>query len=502
MKNLFTHILIFIFSATAVAQNGEKLLNDFPKGIYDVGFKVIETYDYSRTYQKNRLDNNEDSRPMQIAVWYPSRPGNNKLTLKKYIEISSRSTLLVKNKLTEKEALQDFLNAAHINKVEAERFINLHLNASMNALHLDDTFPLVIYAPGMSASWNDNFLLGEYLASKGYVVMASKSRGLNSIGMSATWSGVESQTRDMEFIRSEARKLPFVDFTKTNVIGRSWGAISALLYSIRNKNVNSITSLDGTLSYNAMTLMKDSEYPGGEYVYSPILLAVGKNRAKTATPIDKVNYYENVKYADAYQAEYTHMPHTAFGSYFLLYHYLLRKNFGETTASNLIDGYLKNIEHVAGFLNHYNTSQKKELWHLKSNESMQFYSKKAKSPLLLNYGDFGYQLDVYGVDSAINVYRETAKLDLSYANKELFNASYINAYAYKCLGRNNIDDALKLLELAVEVFPNNFNLFDSLGEIKLEKGLKKEALKAYEMSLKLNPKNENAKSMIYKLKNK
>lgn len=54
---------------------------------------------------------------------------------------------------------------------------------------------------------------------------------------------------------------------------------------------------------------------------------------------------------------------------------------------------------------------------------------------------------------------------------------------------NKIVEAIEILKLNVEKFPNSWNTYDSLGEAYLIKGSKELAILNYEKSLKLNPKN-------------
>jgi tetratricopeptide (TPR) repeat protein len=54
---------------------------------------------------------------------------------------------------------------------------------------------------------------------------------------------------------------------------------------------------------------------------------------------------------------------------------------------------------------------------------------------------------------------------------------------------NKIVEAIEILKLNVEKFPNSWNTYNSLGEAYLIKGSKELAILNYEKSLKLNPKN-------------
>lgn len=72
----------------------------------------------------------------------------------------------------------------------------------------------------------------------------------------------------------------------------------------------------------------------------------------------------------------------------------------------------------------------------------------------------------------------------------------LNVVSYKLLQADRAPLAARVLEMAIEVYPEAFNLYDSYGEILRELGRLDESIKNYEKSLELNPKNENAKQML------
>ena len=76
-------------------------------------------------------------------------------------------------------------------------------------------------------------------------------------------------------------------------------------------------------------------------------------------------------------------------------------------------------------------------------------------------------------------------------------ADDVNIIGYEWLeDKQNPTAAIKVFEYAVSVMPNNWDLYDSLGEAYLENKDWSNALKNYEKSLVLNPKNENAVKKI------
>jgi Tol biopolymer transport system component len=63
---------------------------------------------------------------------------------------------------------------------------------------------------------------------------------------------------------------------------------------------------------------------------------------------------------------------------------------------------------------------------------------------------------------------------------------------YRLMGEGRIDEAVAVLEIAVQRFPDAWNAWDSLGEAYRYAGEKELSVRSYEKSLELNPDNENA----------
>jgi CubicO group peptidase (beta-lactamase class C family) len=80
-----------------------------------------------------------------------------------------------------------------------------------------------------------------------------------------------------------------------------------------------------------------------------------------------------------------------------------------------------------------------------------------------------------------------------------FNSSDLNFLGYTLLRSGQIDDAIKVFQANVAFYPNDSNVYDSLGEGLMNSGRKDEAIANYKKSLELDPKNENGKMMLEKL---
>ena len=74
----------------------------------------------------------------------------------------------------------------------------------------------------------------------------------------------------------------------------------------------------------------------------------------------------------------------------------------------------------------------------------------------------------------------------------LASAGGLNGLAYEIAGAGMTDAALAVLQAAVELYPQEANLYDSLGEFYLKKGSKEKAIEFYKKALAASDKYPNA----------
>jgi len=98
-----------------------------------------------------------------------------------------------------------------------------------------------------------------------------------------------------------------------------------------------------------------------------------------------------------------------------------------------------------------------------------------------------------GIDKAV---RNFKRAKASKENRLTFNENDLNSLGYSLLNRKMNAESIKVLRLALEIYPSSANLFDSLGEACMRSGDKKNAIINYEKSLEINPSNNNAKEIL------
>jgi glyoxylase-like metal-dependent hydrolase (beta-lactamase superfamily II) len=102
-----------------------------------------------------------------------------------------------------------------------------------------------------------------------------------------------------------------------------------------------------------------------------------------------------------------------------------------------------------------------------------------------------------GIDAAVATYRRLRAKEPTSWN---FAENQLNFLGYQLLFRDMVDEAIVILELNVEAYPDAFNTYDSLGEAYMTAGQSELAIANYEHSLELNPDNANATAMLRRLR--
>jgi uncharacterized membrane protein len=101
-----------------------------------------------------------------------------------------------------------------------------------------------------------------------------------------------------------------------------------------------------------------------------------------------------------------------------------------------------------------------------------------------------------GVDAAVTQYYE---LKTSAPATYNFDEGQLNHIGYQLIRANKFKEAIRILQLNVEAYPESSNAYDSLGEAYMDDGNKPQAIANYQKSLQLNAKNGGAVKMLQKL---
>lgn len=287
MKFVIMILICALTFAGAFAQT-ELDWKDLKKGTYEIGFSVNHVYDSSRSF------GNMDKRPLQISIWYPAMRNSDSLQVhyEYYLNLSSSTidfSAIGKEHFTTKPVIKKY--GIHGNTL---------MKAKYNAEIATGTFPVILFIPGNNSKPTAYFILLEYLASHGFIIVSSPSMGHNEErGSPESELTLKARLNDTEFLLKYLKHLPTVDASKIGLLGHSAGGLTMIMLASKMQHpINAIISMDGSEGglQNPFKLVKNELLPAKtmQGIVYKICIAGKKGSTVTTWPTLKVlSLFEN-----------------------------------------------------------------------------------------------------------------------------------------------------------------------------------------------------------------
>jgi dienelactone hydrolase len=503
-------LTIFILFQASVLQ-GQTSLNeiDLNNGNYRVGFKHYLTSDSTRTYRRIFDYKNQGiPRPVPISIWYPSneKPNNiEPMTVLNYMEI-----------LKEEEEWEYLPNEQILNWFDYpntpanQNHLNEQTGAYPKIEPANGKFPVVVYAPSHQASSIENFALCEYLASHGYLVISTPSRGTETrFFEGGTEKNMETQARDIEFMMKELAKLPYADFDQIATMGFSFGGLSNVLSQMRNENIKAIVSLDGSIKYQYATLKK-SAFFNIEKVDVPFIHMAQKDIPEQVLKEDKIDstlnykfeFYDNLLYSKAYSLKFHKLTHSYFSTLGVLFQQRdLRQDKSDL---EIMKSYKLVSEYALNFLNAFVKNDANALNFMENEPSANGIQNglitrqtKQSENKTFSFRDFNELASKQNYENLDELFESTLK---KYPSMELPEGNLNILGLQLIFDPKTSEQGINILLLATGIYPDSANLFDSLAEAYLYVGNKEKAIENFDKSLELNSQNQNAIDRLKQLR--
>jgi hypothetical protein len=472
-------------------------------GPYPVGLKVVNQYDPSRkspaTPDRPEAPARQGSRPLQTLIWYPALHSSSKpMTVGDYVVLADR------------EIYFDKPDQEHNKwRRRLKSSFDIPLWAVRDAKPAEGRYPIIIYAPSDSSIAWENADLCEYLASHGYVVLASPSMGASTRDMTDDLAGIDTQALDISFLISYAARLPDADSSKVAAVSFSWGGISSLFAAARDPRIQVLAEMDGSMRYYPGLVAKaGSIHP--EQLNVPLLFFTS----------NRENFIEEIEHSDMDMTghnvlnEWTHadlltvnmlgMSHPEFCSMFE--RFKTPKDFAEW-------------DQVAD----YGRSDANTSYSLVALYTLQFldaylkHDGAAKAFLARTPAENGVPRHIMGIRFSPASFAETMRSAARNGEESAWKAfqsfaadpmhryvtgeeTTINRLAYTLLQEKNPSSAVVLFKLNTKAYPNSANAWDSLGDGYEAANDIQDARTAYARSVELNPDNDHAKRELVKLR--
>jgi dienelactone hydrolase len=366
-------------------------------------------------------------------------------------------------------------------------------------------FPLVLHLPGYNASPFHHYPLFEFLASHGYVVMAVPNMGAHSRTIDHEALSMDVQARDLEFVYSHARDLPFVDARRVATTGMSWGGMSNVLFASRDSYVDVVVTFDGAITMPAELDLLE-QVPGfelGSLRASYLQFLVSPDQA-VFRPKD-LRFWDALCYSDALMLQFSGVIHDDFAPGNLRLRLLSepspeRMAYLEDFARTLqrytlafLDTHLKGDRAAGEFLSNSPGANG-----VPEGMVSLSASKDAVAPPP-SQEEFGAIVMSRGPGVAEEVYRAAKQIhpELQLITSSLMGPLYMEAFQ-----SGDLDQALAICRLWALGMPDDVGPLFSMARVHRARGETEEAIQAYRKILEIAPDHpaaENARAAIEEL---
>lgn len=494
--------VLLVLSIVCGAAAGRELA-PLDAGPHAVGFRVVQQYDHARTY-RDKTDsvtglpaNGERARPIQTLVWYPAQRGGAPLRYGDYMRTEATDERFDRTPAQIQAAMANLTRGAvrALGEPGAGLAINQRMLAARDALPAAGKYPVVIYSAGGGSTAHESAELGEYLASHGYLFIASRNMGTRSRSMNYDAEGAESQARDIQFLVSYAQTLPQADMAHVAAAGWSWGGMTNVMAAARDNRITALVSFDGTREPELTKRIPRTEVAlPWLYVSRRPQTIPELNKAAVETSFSLLN---ELIYADIYQLIVPSMEHGDFVPGVLRFQ--PASYFDEYSRDEVETSYRWTARYVLEFLNAHlkgDAAGKAFLANRPAKNGVPAHAMRMQhtppSGPPANRGAFAAELAKRGYGNALAAYKEMQ------AREPKFTLSDrdVNTWAYALMGNGTLPAAVDMFKFGLQLYPDNANLHDSLGEAYEASNQPALAAQSYRRSLELDPKNKNAAARI------
>jgi tetratricopeptide (TPR) repeat protein len=378
-----------------------------------------------------------------------------------------------------------------------QREVPSSVRALRDAPERPGRFPVVIYAPSHSAYAIENTDLCEYLASHGYIVIATPSLGPRGRAMTADLEGAEAQAADIGFLIGYAHTLPQADANRIAVVGHSWGSLASVLAAARDDRIRALVTLDGSLRAANDYVNggpRAARYVTPERLGIPLLYMTRLQDEGTIG----TDLLARMRYAEIYLGTLDAASHLEFSSW--SEHMAPDAAFAGRTRAQVAQTYGAMARMVERFLDarlKNDAPARRQLDEaLAANRPppgfVSFALRRAAGapPTLDTFLD---QLGQQGFDHIAAIYDR-----LHAQNPDLaLDPLQTHDWGMKLLREHRPADAMQVFRLGVKLYPERFDfLYDGLGQAYEAAGERDAAIATYRQALALEPGQVHARERL------
>jgi tetratricopeptide (TPR) repeat protein len=382
------------------------------------------------------------------------------------------------------------------------RALSSSLWAVRDASEVSGHFPVVIYAPSFDASSWENADLCEYLATYGYVVIASPDMGANKREMTWDVQGPSAQAQDISFLIGYAHTLPNTDMAHIAVAGYSWGGISNLFAAARDSRIDALVCLDGSLRYFPWIVQEAGDIHPELMTIPMLYFANGESTIEEEdnTKANQQKTHPNIPEGRSVLDEWTHgdlitvhmlgLIHAEFGS-------MLQRNdnvwigFPKVQMAGYgredgVLGYGLVAKYTVEFLDAYLKHDPAAIEFLKrpptGNGAPEHFMSVNYRPADGPPASFDFllsELGRQGYDHLANIYEMMHKGNAAFT----LDQATLNSWASDLMNEGHAPEAVYVYELVLALYPRSNAIYYYLGNAYGDSGQKAKAIEAYKHGL-------------------
>lgn len=241
----FCHLLLAALPILTFAQGARNHTAHY------AGYKTIHSTDSSRLYKPGVSASNPlYYRPVDMDIWYPAvKPElSTGMIYKDFLSLFVNRPNFYRDTITPAGAINEMAKAfCNMNKCSDSTKLLYYKTASFkNAKPAKGKFPLVIYLASFGSNGFENYTLFEELAQQGFVVVSINSIGRFPGTMTMKYDDVMQQVYDALYSFNFLSRFSYINFSKTGIVGYSWGGLAGSILSGKIPNPTCVVSLDGS----------------------------------------------------------------------------------------------------------------------------------------------------------------------------------------------------------------------------------------------------------------
>ena len=254
-------LLVVVLSACKKSEKTESIT-------YKVAFKTIHITDKTRKY-KPGVDSTHQLyyRPIDIDIWYPvaGSPTDSTLGFGDYLKLFEDRIDLYTDSQIGKGYSGKFAQmlSEGFQCSDSTKLLYLPTETLKHKGKIEDNVPVVLYMASYNGMGQENYIMFEDLAKKGFTVVSINSIGRFPGDMTMKKEDAMEQVNDALASVKYLSENTNLKFDKVGILGYSWGGLTGVLAANKIPNVKCVISLDGSeFHHYGFSKEEDTDFEG------------------------------------------------------------------------------------------------------------------------------------------------------------------------------------------------------------------------------------------------